>query len=84
MWHLPHHGVLHPRKKKLRVVLDCSSKFQGKSINDQLLQGPNITNSLIGTLIRFRQDEIGIMEDIDIMFYQVHVRAKDRNFLHFL
>ena len=66
--YLPHHGVFHPRKKKLKDVFDCSAKYQGTSINDQLLQGPNLTNSLVGILIRFRQSEIGSMEDIDSMF----------------
>ena len=30
--YLPHHGVLHPRKKKLRVVLDTSARFAGTSL----------------------------------------------------
>ena len=25
-WYLPHHGVFHPTKKKIRVVFDCSAK----------------------------------------------------------
>ena len=25
-WYLPHHGVYHPTKKKLRVVFDCAAK----------------------------------------------------------
>ena len=29
VWYLPHHGVLHPQKDKLRVVYDCSAKYQG-------------------------------------------------------
>ncbi|KAL1277108.1 hypothetical protein QQF64_023781 [Cirrhinus molitorella] len=28
-WYIPHHGVYHPRKpKKIRVVFDCSAKFE--------------------------------------------------------
>ena len=33
-WYIPHHGVYHKVKKKIRVVFDCSAKFNGKSLND--------------------------------------------------
>ena len=48
VWYLPHHGVMHPRKKKLRVVLDASARFGGTSLNDQLLSGPDCSSTLIG------------------------------------
>ena len=42
-WFLPHHGVQHPVKKgKLRVVFDCATRFNGTSLNDELLQGPDL------------------------------------------
>ena len=46
VWYLPHHGVYHPKKKKLRVVFDSAS------FNTELLQGPDLTNSLIGVTQR--------------------------------
>ncbi|XP_030841821.1 uncharacterized protein LOC115924137 [Strongylocentrotus purpuratus] len=46
MWFIPHHGVYHPQKQKIRVVYDCAASFKGKSLNDNLLQGPDLTNSL--------------------------------------
>ncbi|XP_060605456.1 uncharacterized protein LOC132757974 [Ruditapes philippinarum] len=84
VWYLPHHGVIHPKKNKLRVVFDCAARFQGRSLNDELLQGPNLTNTLIGTLIRFREEKIAIMGDIDSMFYQVRVPECDASLLRFL
>ena len=30
-----------------------------------------MTNTLVGTLLRFREEEIAFMGDIDSMFYQV-------------
>ena len=83
-WYLPHHGVRHPRKHKLRVVFDCAARYGGTSLNDQLLSGPNLANSLMGTLLRFRQGNIAFLADVESMFHQVHVPLKDANFLRFL
>ena len=67
VWYLPHHAVFHPQKPdKVRVVFDCSAKFQGTSLNDQLLQGPDLTNTLVGVLTRFRQEQIAFMSDIEV------------------
>ena len=61
----------------IRVVFDCSAKFNGVSINDNLLQGPDLTNSLVGVLLRFRREEVAIQADIKSMFYQVRIPARD-------
>ena len=29
IWYIPHHGIYHKQELKLRVVLDCTSSFQG-------------------------------------------------------
>ena len=71
IWYIPHHGVRHPRKGALRVVFDCSAEFKGASLNSQLLQCPNLTSSLLGVLVRFRQEPVVFMGDIQSMFYQV-------------
>lgn len=47
-WYLPHHPVFHPQKPgNVRVIFDCAAKFGGTSLNKQLLQGPDLTNSLV-------------------------------------
>ncbi|KAI3356760.1 hypothetical protein L3Q82_003437 [Scortum barcoo] len=60
LWYIPHHAVYHPVKQKLRVVFDCAASYQGTSLNDQLLRGPDLTSSLslIGVVIRFRQEPV--------------------------
>ena len=71
-WYIPHHGVYRPQKpEKIRVVFDCSCQYLGSSLNKVLLQGPDLTNSLSGVLIRFRQEAVAVMADIEAMFYQV-------------
>jgi hypothetical protein len=83
-WYLPHHGVYHPKKPtKIRVVFDCSAQYHGISLNSMLLSGPDLTNSLIGVLLRFRQDRVAIIGDVECMFYQVNVVKSDRDYLRF-
>ena len=83
-WYIPHHGVFHPRKGKLRVVFDCSAKFQNTCLNDHLLPGPNLINSLVGTLCRFRQHPVAVTCDVERMFHQFRVSEDHRDFLRFL
>jgi len=84
-WYIPHHGVFHPKKPgKLRVVFDCSAKYQNDSLNRHLLSGPDLTNGLAGVLIRFRRYPVAIMCDIEKMFHQFFVCEPDRDYLRFL
>ena len=85
VWYLPHFGVYHPRKpNQIRVVFDSSCEFQGVSLNKELLAGPDLMNNLLGVLMRFRQENHGVMCDIEQMFYAFHVNPEHRNFLRFL
>ena len=72
VWYLPHHGVYHPLKpEKIQVVFDGSSEYRGRSINKELLAGPDLTNQTVGTLIKFRQDKVAFVADIEKMFFQI-------------
>ncbi|XP_028417981.1 uncharacterized protein LOC114542688 [Dendronephthya gigantea] len=85
VWYIPHHGVYHPKKpNKIRVVFDCSAQFHGESLNNHLLQGPDLTNNLTGVLCRFRSEPVAVMCDIEAMFYQVKVPEACRDFLRSL
>lgn len=85
VWYIPHHGVYHPKKpNKIRVVFDCSAEFQNESLNKHLLQGPDLTNNLVGVLCRFRKEPVALMCDIEGMFHQVRVVEQDRDLLCFL
>ncbi|XP_022595647.1 WD repeat-containing protein 17-like, partial [Seriola dumerili] len=84
VWYIPHHGVYHPTKRKIRAVFDCGARYQGTSLNAQLLQGPDLTSSLIGVVTRFRKKSVVIMADIESMFHQVQVPPDDRDLLRFL
>lgn len=84
-WYLPTFGVYHPQKPgKIRVVFDSSAEYKGISLNDVLLSGPNLNNTLIGVLLRFRREQIAATADIEQMFYGFKVREDHRHFLRFL
>ncbi|TWW55967.1 hypothetical protein D4764_09G0010170 [Takifugu flavidus] len=83
-WYIPHHGVRHPKKGGLRVVFDCSASYQGTSLNSELLKGPNLTNSLIGVLLRFCHGNVAILADVEKMYYQVKIPPEHVDFLRFL
>lgn len=85
VWYVPHHGVYHAKKPdKIRVVFDCSAQYEGHSLNQHLLQGPDLTNTLTGVLCRFRQEPVCFACDIEGMFCQVRVNEEQRDLLRFL
>ena len=48
-WYLSHYGIHHPQKpRKIRAVFDYSASFEGHSLNDKLLQGPDFSSNFIG------------------------------------
>ncbi|KAL3983862.1 FRAS1-related extracelluar matrix protein 1/2 [Sarotherodon galilaeus] len=84
-WYLPLFGVYHPRKPdKIRVVFDSSASYEGVSLNDVLLTGPDLNNSLLGVLMRFRKEQVAITADIEHMFHCFIVKEDHRDFLRFL
>ncbi|XP_054652021.1 uncharacterized protein LOC129192244 [Dunckerocampus dactyliophorus] len=84
-WYLPLFGVYHPKKPdRIRVVFDSSAPCEGVSLNDVLLKGPDLNNSLLGVLIRFRKEQVAITADIEHMFHCFIVREDHRDFLRFL
>ncbi|XP_022096435.1 uncharacterized protein LOC110982378 [Acanthaster planci] len=83
-WYLPHFPVRHPKKPDIRVVFDASSEFNGISLNQVLLQGPDQMDTLLGILLRFRVDKVAVMGDGEKMFHNFHVTPNHRNFLRIL
>ena len=81
-WYFPHHGMFDLQKQdKIRVVFDAASLHDGFSPNNQLLQGPDLPNSLLGILLRFRQYPVALVADIEGMFNQVKVPPENSDAL---
>lgn len=78
-WYLPHFGVINTKKPdKLRIVFDASAVSNNVSLNDCLLPGPDLYNSLQDILLNFRIKKYAFTADIKEMFLQVQVRKEDR------
>ncbi|XP_018371804.1 PREDICTED: uncharacterized protein LOC108766798 [Trachymyrmex cornetzi] len=85
--YLPHHGVIKESSSttKLRVVFDASHKgSSGNSLNDRLITGPILQDSLIQILLRFRFHNIAIIGNLEKMFRQILVRDCDRDYQRIL
>lgn len=72
-----------PKKGGLRGVFDCSASYQGRFLNNNLLNGPNLTNSLIGVLLRFCHGNVALLADVEKMYYQVKMPPQHVDFLHY-
>ena len=84
-WYLPHHAVTNPNKPgKIRVVFDAAAPYKGTSLNDQLVTDPDLLNSLVGVIMRFRLHAVAMIADIKTMFFHVRVIEKDQPSLRFL
>lgn len=84
-WYLPLFGMYHPRKpEKIHVVFDSSTSYERVSLNDVFLTGPDLNNSLLYVLMRFRKEQVAITADIEHMLHCFVVKEDHRDFLCFL
>ena len=84
-WYLPHHPVINPHKpEKVRRKCNAVGKNHGVALNDKPLSGPDLLQSLIGIIFRFREHQIALSADIEAMFIQVAAPSNDNQCLRFL
>ena len=87
--YIPHQAVIRREAKttKLRIVYDASAKEKGrnsKSLNDCLHVGPSINPLLFDIQVRFRQNKVALVADVEKAFLNIEVDEKDRDSLRFL
>ncbi|XP_019887192.2 uncharacterized protein LOC109610961 [Ooceraea biroi] len=82
-YYMPHHAVIKETSNttKVRVVFDASAKTSnGVSLNDALLVGPVIQNTLFSHLLRFRVYKYVVTADIEKMYLQIRLHEDDRRY----
>ena len=82
-WYIPHHPVVN-ENKKIHGVFDCAAKHDGVGLNVAVLQGPDLTNGLLGVLLWFCQYPVAMLADVEAMFHKVKVAKRDQDILRFL
>ena len=58
-------------------------EYKGRCLNKELLPDPDLTDQLIGVLLRFRKETIAFMANIEKMYFQIRVTEKYQDFLRF-
>ena len=46
-------------------------------LNSQVMQGLDLTNKLVGVLMRFREEPIALIADVEAMYHQIKVQPDD-------
>lgn len=88
-WYLPNFAVTSSNKPNKvwivkKTVFDVASECGNTSLNKNLQQGPDYTNSLVRVLLRFRKENVALVGDIESMFHQVKVCPEDQDSVRFL
>ncbi|XP_015189501.1 PREDICTED: uncharacterized protein LOC107073387 [Polistes dominula] len=81
--YLPHHAVIKSSSvtTKVRVVFDVSAKNDKRlSLNDTLLVGPTIQDTLVEHLLRFLMYQYVLTADIEKMYQQIWIHPDDRQY----
>lgn len=85
--YLPHQIVLTPQKltTKIRPVFDASASCEkGHALNDHLYRGPIFLPEMLGILLRFRNNSIVLLADIEKAFLQIAINEDQRDFTRFI
>ncbi|XP_015189791.1 PREDICTED: uncharacterized protein LOC107073615 [Polistes dominula] len=81
--YLPHHAVIKSSSvtTKVRVVFDVSAKNDKRlSLNDTLLVGPKIQDTLVEHLLRFWMYQYVLTADIEKMYQHIWIHPDDRQY----
>ena len=79
--YISHHEVLKPDSKStpVRIVFNSSANYMGHVLNEYRAKGPDLLNSLLGILVRFRENEVAFIGDIKKMYHTVKTTVLDQH-----
>ncbi|GFT56897.1 DUF1758 domain-containing protein [Nephila pilipes] len=82
----PHPAVVREDKvsSRLRIVFDGAAYEEGQySLNDYLKTGINLYPNLFELLIKFRENAVAYIADIQQTFLQISIDTEDRRFTRY-
>ena len=85
-YYIPHFPVVKKDRltTKIRPVMDCRAECGGKSLNSQILAGPNIFTDLRHVLMHFRKQLFAFSGDVKNMFLNIGLQESDRRYHRFV
>ena len=86
VFYISHHEVLKPESKTTpcRIVFNSSANFRGHVLNEYYAKGPDMLNNLLGVLLRFREEPVAMIGDIEKMFHSIDIPLLDQMTHRFL
>lgn len=87
LFYISHLAVKNPKSNStpVRIVFNSSQSYKGTSLNNCLAKGPDsFRNSIIGLLLRWREEPIAIVGDIQKMFHSVYLHPLEQHCHRFL
>ena len=81
VFYVPHHEVYKEVSAStlIRIVINSSLPYNGRSLNDILMKGPNTLNDLFGVQLRFRSYQVAIVCYISKMYHSIRTTEKERH-----
>ena len=69
---------------KKQIVYHGKAKFKGVCVNDAILSGPDLLNSLVGILMCFRFGEFALMADVTKCYFQIGLPEAQKDLFRIL
>ena len=84
--YISHHQVVRPEKKTtpILIVFNSCGNVQGHQLNDYWMEGPDLLNSLLGVIIRFREREVAVTGYISKGYHRVLIPERDQHVHRYL
>ena len=85
-FYMTHHEVFKEGSTStpVRLVINSSLQYKGRSLNDVLMKGPNTLNALFGVQLRFRSYSVPLVGDITKMYHSIKTVKVERHLCRLL
>lgn len=80
VFYISHHEVLKLESKTTpyHIVFNSSANFHGHVLNEYYAKGPDTLNNLLGVILRFREEPVAIIGDIEKKFHSISIPLLDQ------